>query len=434
MGFPTGAILVCGEPGLVEALRVAADAAGVPLWYSPAPLAVVLDRLDSYRHGLEASTVVHGELLEVFGMGLLITGGSGVGKSELALELISRGHRLVADDTPTLTRVAPDILEGACPPTLSDLLEVRGLGILNIRRMFGDSAIKRNKRVRLIVHLVKLEDIAPPAESRLQGMRDTRVILGVERAGDHPADRARPQSGGAGGMRGARSHPAAGGLLRRAGFDGARGKSHGEGRPMRIIIVSGLSGSGKTIALQTLEDLDYYCVDNLPFKLILPLAREILASSDIATPAVAVGVDARNFIDELHQFPATLAELRASDLTVEVLFLQADDEILLKRYSETRRRHPLDLGSVPLREAIRAGTAPAGADRRLRRPDRGHQRDQHLPVARTAPRPPARYAARGDVAAVRILRFQERRAGRRRFRLRRPLSAQSALGAAVAAR
>ena len=122
---------------------------------------------------------------------------------------------------------------------------------------------------------------------------------------------------------------------------------------MRIIIVSGLSGSGKTIALQTLEDLDYYCVDNLPFKLILPLAREILASSDIATPAVAVGVDARNFIDELHQFPATLAELRASNLTVEVLFLQADDEILLKRYSETRRRHPLDLGNVPLREAIR---------------------------------------------------------------------------------
>ena len=122
---------------------------------------------------------------------------------------------------------------------------------------------------------------------------------------------------------------------------------------MRIIIVSGLSGSGKTIALQTLEDLDYYCVDNLPFKLILPLAREILAASELLPPTVAVGVDARNFIDELNQFPATLTELRASELTVEVLFLQADEEILLKRYSETRRRHPLDLGSVPLREAIR---------------------------------------------------------------------------------
>ncbi len=94
---------------------------------------------------------------------------------------------------------------------------------------------------------------------------------------------------------------------------------------MRIIIVSGLSGSGKTIALQTLEDLDYYCVDNLPFKLILPLAQEILASSDILPPAIAVGVDARNFIDELYQFPATLTELRASsNLSVEVLFLQAD--------------------------------------------------------------------------------------------------------------
>jgi len=122
---------------------------------------------------------------------------------------------------------------------------------------------------------------------------------------------------------------------------------------VRVIIVSGLSGSGKTIALQTLEDLDYYCVDNLPFKLILPLAREILASSDISTPAVAVGVDARNFIDELHQFPVTLAELRASDLDVEVLFLQAADKILLKRYNESRRRHPLDLGSVSLDEAIR---------------------------------------------------------------------------------
>ena len=122
---------------------------------------------------------------------------------------------------------------------------------------------------------------------------------------------------------------------------------------MRIIIVSGLSGSGKTIALQTLEDLDYYCVDNLPFKLILPLAREIRTANDLLPPTVAVGVDARNFIDELNRFPATLAELRASDLTVEVLFLQADDEILLKRYSETRRRHPLDGGNLPLREAIR---------------------------------------------------------------------------------
>ncbi len=120
---------------------------------------------------------------------------------------------------------------------------------------------------------------------------------------------------------------------------------------MRIVIVSGLSGSGKTIALQTMEDLDYYCVDNLPFKLIQPLAQEILAAGTTPLP-LAVGVDARNFLDEMARFPSALAELRSHGLTVDVLFLQAEDEVLLKRYSETRRRHPLHLGDVPLREVI----------------------------------------------------------------------------------
>ena len=122
---------------------------------------------------------------------------------------------------------------------------------------------------------------------------------------------------------------------------------------MRIIIVSGLSGSGKTIALQTLEDRDCYCVDNLPFGLIAPLAQAILAAGATLPTTVAVGVDARNFFDELTRFPALLAELRGNGLQVEVLFLQADEDVLLKRYSETRRRHPLGLGDLPLREAIR---------------------------------------------------------------------------------
>lgn len=122
---------------------------------------------------------------------------------------------------------------------------------------------------------------------------------------------------------------------------------------MRIIIVSGLSGSGKTIALQTLEDRDCYCVDNLPFGLIGPLAQAILAAGATLPTTVAVGVDARNFFDELTRFPALLAELRGNGLQVEVLFLQADEDVLLKRYSETRRRHPLGLGDLPLREAIR---------------------------------------------------------------------------------
>lgn len=180
LGPVTGAVLVCADSVQAERLGPGADVAEVPLWLTPAPPELVLERLAHYRHSLEASTVVHGELLEVFGLGVLITGSSGIGKSELALELLSRGHRLVADDTPSLTRVAPNVLEGICPPLLCDLLEVRGLGILNVRRMFGDSAIKRNKRVRLIVHLARQEEIVPSAESRLRGLRDTRVILGVE--------------------------------------------------------------------------------------------------------------------------------------------------------------------------------------------------------------------------------------------------------------
>lgn len=122
---------------------------------------------------------------------------------------------------------------------------------------------------------------------------------------------------------------------------------------MRVIIVSGLSGSGKTIALQTLEDLDYYCVDNLPFKLIRPLVQEMLAAGAALPPTMAVGIDARNFLDALERFPDILAELRADGLSVEVLFLQAADEILLKRYGETRRRHPLSVEGAPLRDAIR---------------------------------------------------------------------------------
>lgn len=176
----SGVWLVCGDLELAARLRACAETTQLPLWHTPVPSEVALERLFSYRHGLDASTVMHGELLEVFGLGVLITGDSGVGKSELALELISRGHRLVADDTPNLTRITPEILEGACPPTLADLLEVRGLGILNIRRMFGDSAIKRNKRVRLIIHLVRQEEIALSAETRLSGLRDTQNILGID--------------------------------------------------------------------------------------------------------------------------------------------------------------------------------------------------------------------------------------------------------------
>src|SRR5205814_9507726 len=109
---------------------------------------------------------LHGVFMEIFSIGVLITGEPGAGKSELALELISLGHRLVADDAPEFTQIAPDVLDGTCPDMLQDMLEVRGLGVMNIRQMFGDTAVKKNKYLRLIVHLVKAQE-NPDAMHRL---------------------------------------------------------------------------------------------------------------------------------------------------------------------------------------------------------------------------------------------------------------------------
>jgi HPr kinase/phosphorylase len=136
---------------------------------------------------LAPRVTLHGVFMEVYSIGVLITGESGSGKSELALELITRGHRLVADDAPEFTQIAPDVLDGTCPEMLQDLLEVRGLGVLNIREMFGDTAVKRNKYLRLIVHLERYDPAAPPATlDRLHGDRQPPRAR-PRRAADHPA-------------------------------------------------------------------------------------------------------------------------------------------------------------------------------------------------------------------------------------------------------
>jgi UPF0042 nucleotide-binding protein len=120
----------------------------------------------------------------------------------------------------------------------------------------------------------------------------------------------------------------------------------------RLIVISGLSGSGKTIALHALEDLGYYCIDNMPAGLLRALLDEISKPGDNAATRVAVGVDARNRRDDLEALPALLRDIRKSGVTTDLLFLQADDDVLLKRYSETRRRHPLADVSSELRAAI----------------------------------------------------------------------------------
>ena len=121
----------------------------------------------------------------------------------------------------------------------------------------------------------------------------------------------------------------------------------------RLIVVSGLSGSGKSIALHALEDLGYYCIDNIPAGLLSSLLAEVTKSADGAADRVAVGVDARNRREDLEALPGVIAEIKSSGLGVDVIFLQADDDILLKRYSETRRRHPLSNVATELRAAIR---------------------------------------------------------------------------------
>ncbi len=135
---------------------------------------------DLLAEQLAEQTTLHGVFMEVVGSGVLLSGRSAIGKSELALELISRGHRLVADDAPLFTRIAPNTLRGSCPPLLQDFLEVRGLGVLNIRAMFGDSAIKPVKNLRLVVHLLPAEEAGELEQYRLTGLAEPQTILGVE--------------------------------------------------------------------------------------------------------------------------------------------------------------------------------------------------------------------------------------------------------------
>ena len=122
---------------------------------------------------------------------------------------------------------------------------------------------------------------------------------------------------------------------------------------MRLIIVSGRSGSGKSTALDVLEDNGFYCIDNLPAGLLPELAERALLHTELLQPQVAVSIDARNLPSQLKRFPELLDEVRSRHIHCDVIYLDADDETLLKRFSETRRRHPLTNDKRSLAEAIR---------------------------------------------------------------------------------
>jgi HPr kinase/phosphorylase len=173
-------IIADGEEPPIN-LQAQAETHGVALLRTPLPSHELINILRYFFSNKLAETItVHGVFMEVLGIGALITGHSSVGKSELALELISRGHRLIADDAPEFARIAPDILRGTCPPVLEDFLEVRGLGVLNIRAMYGDSAIKSSKYLQLIIRLFDLGHPEEAESDRLHGGQQTRVILGLE--------------------------------------------------------------------------------------------------------------------------------------------------------------------------------------------------------------------------------------------------------------
>ncbi len=121
---------------------------------------------------------------------------------------------------------------------------------------------------------------------------------------------------------------------------------------MRLIIVSGLSGSGKSVALHVLEDLGYYCIDNMPAALLDSVVDEVTSGGDQSAQLLAVGVDARNRRKDLEALPELITDLRKRGIQTDLLFLQASDDVLLKRFSETRRRHPLAEHGTALRAAI----------------------------------------------------------------------------------
>ena len=162
-----------------DALVSMCERAQIPMFSTHESSAFVIDVLRAYlsKHFADRTTM-HGVFMDILGLGVMITGESGLGKSELGLELISRGNGLVADDAVDLFRINQTTIEGKCPELLQNLLEVRGIGLLDIRAIFGETAVRRKMRLKLIVHLVRKETLEREYE-RLPYEPLTQDVLGV---------------------------------------------------------------------------------------------------------------------------------------------------------------------------------------------------------------------------------------------------------------
>jgi HPr kinase/phosphorylase len=175
---PPVLVLADGQTAPEALLRVC-ERAQIPMFATPESSAFVIDVLRAYlsKHFADRTTM-HGVFMDILGLGVLITGESGLGKSELGLELISRGNGLVADDAVDLFRINQTTIEGRCPELLQNLLEVRGIGLLDIRGIFGETAVRRKMRLKLIVHLVRRENFERDYE-RIPTEPLTQDVLGI---------------------------------------------------------------------------------------------------------------------------------------------------------------------------------------------------------------------------------------------------------------
>ena len=175
------AVIVANGEKVPETLVAAANSHNTPLFTSTLRSPQLMDILNHFLAQAVAESVsMHGVFMEVQGFGALIKGEAAMGKSELALELISRGHRLIADDIVDFFRISPERVEGRCPALLQDFLEVRGLGILNIRALFGDNSVKPTKPLDLIIQLEMADKQAPHLLDRLKIKTLNEEVLGVK--------------------------------------------------------------------------------------------------------------------------------------------------------------------------------------------------------------------------------------------------------------
>ena len=174
-------VFVCDDAEPPAYLAEAADRHGTALMLSRQKSRVFVNLLRAYlQRELSEISTMHGVFLDVLGIGVLICGDSSIGKSELALELVSRGAGLVADDVVELYQIGPEALQGRCPPLLRDFLEVRGLGVLNIKLIFGETAVRPRKTLKLIVRLERPTEEANHRLDRLAANAGKETILGVD--------------------------------------------------------------------------------------------------------------------------------------------------------------------------------------------------------------------------------------------------------------